>query len=309
MPASLRQVALIRNEGLGLPPDAFRLPEGKYEIWMRDSQQPLSLSTGNQYFLLGENRTTLNKLAKIFGTAEQNHLTPEAHATYAMSQLNVSPAFLGAYLIYEPGSNMILPGLILEDGGLDLHEVCRSKKKLSLRQRVDLIEQMFLLSQTMFHHGWSHGDITPKNIVVQNTKKPIKVRFIDFSHSKKIVPKPVEIGDPHAFGTLGFRAPKDLVPLGPFDPRWDVFSLGVTCYFTLAHEYPFSWDLRIKACRYRNPTHLHSLMCKNREPANGLQRISDTIMQAIKTDHTHPYANPSVFCEAMLPAIKIYKGE
>jgi non-specific serine/threonine protein kinase/serine/threonine-protein kinase len=134
--------------------------------------------------------------------------------------------------------------------GLPITEYC-DKKKLRIRDRLELFIQACEGVQHAHQKAIIHRDLKPPNIlVVEVDGKPVP-RIIDFGLAKATVP-PVA-GEP-AFtrlglfvGTPGYMSPEQVdANVQDIDTRTDVYSLGVLLYVLLAGLEPFESRQRQK---------------------------------------------------------------
>jgi eukaryotic-like serine/threonine-protein kinase len=117
------------------------------------------------------------------------------------------------------------------------------RKKLKIRDRLELFEKVCEGVQHAHQKAIVHRDLKPANIlVVEQDGKPVP-RIIDFGLAKAITPvAPGESLFTHGglLGTPGYMSPEQVDPnCRDIDTRTDVYSLGVLLYELLTGFLPF----------------------------------------------------------------------
>jgi serine/threonine protein kinase len=114
--------------------------------------------------------------------------------------------------------------------------------EFSLRQRVQIAQQIAGALHHAHGHDVIHRDIKPDNIIVDAGWKANLVDFgiakpTDESGRENITRQGLAVGTPH------YMAPEQFRPsLGAVGPRTDVYSLGAVLFHTLAGHPPFEAD-------------------------------------------------------------------
>ena len=134
--------------------------------------------------------------------------------------------------------------------GLAITEYC-DRKKLKIRDRLELFIQACEGVQHAHQKAIIHRDLKPANIlVVEVDGKPVP-RIIDFGLAKATTPRidgeslVTQLG--HFVGTPGYMSPEQADPnVQDIDTRTDVYSLGVVLYVLLAGLQPFETKQRQK---------------------------------------------------------------
>jgi serine/threonine protein kinase/tetratricopeptide (TPR) repeat protein len=116
----------------------------------------------------------------------------------------------------------------LRDGVID-------RRPLPADRQEKLIRLVYLVLDTLnYLHSRRivHRDIKPANIIV-TAESTIKILDFGLAWNNR------ETDDPLIAGTAGYQAPEQLLQHPP-DPRWDLYSFGVTLYEVLTGTHPFS---------------------------------------------------------------------
>jgi non-specific serine/threonine protein kinase/serine/threonine-protein kinase len=134
--------------------------------------------------------------------------------------------------------------------GLPIAEYC-DRKKLKIRDRLELFIQVCDGVQNAHQKAIIHRDLKPANIlVIEVDGKPV-AWIIDFGLAKATTPQVegeslfTQLG--HFVGTPGYMSPEQADPnVRDVDTRTDVYSLGVVLYVLLAGLQPFETRQRQK---------------------------------------------------------------
>lgn len=98
----------------------------------------------------------------------------------------------------------------------------------SARQLQQILVQLCDALQCVHQAGMIHGDITPSNVLVDSSKRPV---LIDFGQSR-LAADLARPKDLPAAGTLGFLAPEQLsAQFGELAPATDVFAVGALIHW------------------------------------------------------------------------------
>ena len=128
--------------------------------------------------------------------------------------------------------------------GLPLDEFCE-RQRLSLPDRLGLMQQVCAAVQHAHQKGVVHRDLKPSNVLVSDDGGRRQVKIIDFGLAKAMGSKLVEATlfteAGQIVGTREYMAPEQADPTNQdIDTRADIYSLGVMLYQLLVGELPFS---------------------------------------------------------------------
>lgn len=129
--------------------------------------------------------------------------------------------------------------IIEEDGGESLQELL-SKRKLSLKEFLNIAFQIVETLETIHQCHIIHKDINPTNILYNASNQKIKI--IDFGMATTLSREVAEIRNPELMqeGTLSYISPEQTGRMNRgMDYRTDYYSLGVTFYQMVTGILPF----------------------------------------------------------------------
>ncbi|MCB9384331.1 MAG: PEGA domain-containing protein [Bryobacterales bacterium] len=181
----------------------------------------------------------------------------------------------------------LLPGV-----GLDVL-IAEKSPRLTVERVVHIFNQTCRGLQAAHERGLIHRDLKPSNIFVMEDDS---VKLIDFG-----IAHVAETGAKTSLkGTLSYMAPEQLKMEGP-SAKSDIFSLGVTCYETLAGIRPF----RGKTDHEISQAILHLIPPAVSE-VNGKvsETISQVIHKALAKDPWHRFATAREFGDALVKAMR-----
>lgn len=115
------------------------------------------------------------------------------------------------------------------------------RRKLSIRQRLDLFAKACDGVQHAHQKAILHRDLKPANILVLDVDGQPTPRIIDFGLARAFEAEPDSPESPRAelmAGTPGYMSPEQAAG-GDVDTRTDVYSLGVVLYEILTGQLPF----------------------------------------------------------------------
>lgn len=151
----------------------------------------------------------------------------------------------GIAQVYDCGTNdRGQPFFVMElVKGIPLDRFC-DQHRLSLTDRLELMQQVCGAVQHAHQKGVVHRDLKPGNILVADDGGRRQVKVIDFGLAKAMGQKLVEATlfteAGQVVGTPEYMAPEQADPTNQdIDTRADIYSLGVTLYELLVGELPF----------------------------------------------------------------------
>jgi serine/threonine-protein kinase len=166
----------------------------------------------------------------------RERMTIEAHVGRRIHHPNVVE-------LLDDGEHDGLPFLVMElVEGPSLAELIRSQGPLPATTALELIRQASCGLSVMHGLGLIHRDIKPGNLLVamnQGRAERLKVADLGFAQTSRRI---TEEGT--SVGTLAFMAPEQAVADG-VDARTDVYALGVTLFYALTGELPFTGEPRL----------------------------------------------------------------
>jgi serine/threonine protein kinase/formylglycine-generating enzyme required for sulfatase activity len=125
---------------------------------------------------------------------------------------------------------------------LDRHA---DRRRLSVRQRIELLLQVCAAVEHAHQKGVVHRDLKPGNVLVAGDGPDARVKVIDFGLAKSVaggdgkLELHTEVGQ--VLGTPGYMAPEQAGAIdAPVDTRADIYALGVVLYKLLVGALPFA---------------------------------------------------------------------
>ncbi|MEW4489923.1 bifunctional serine/threonine-protein kinase/formylglycine-generating enzyme family protein [Thalassoglobus sp. JC818] len=169
----------------------------------------------------------------------QARFQSERQAMALMDHVNIAT-------VYEAGSTESgLPYVVMEFvHGIPITDYC-DNFRLTLAERIDLIQQACDAIQHAHSRGIIHRDIKPSNLLVTEYENERRVKVIDFglaktlNESDRLSEETVNTACGQVLGTLQYMSPEQ-ASMGKLDidTRTDVYSLGVVLYELLTGSTP-----------------------------------------------------------------------
>jgi len=127
--------------------------------------------------------------------------------------------------------------------GFSITEHC-DHHKLTIKERLQLFQQVCQAVQHAHQKGIIHRDIKPSNILVSMEGDRANPKIIDFGVAKALVQplteKTLDTEDSQLLGTPEYMSPEQAdMAIEDIDTRSDIYSLGVLLYVLLTGVLPF----------------------------------------------------------------------
>jgi len=126
--------------------------------------------------------------------------------------------------------------------GLELAEYC-DERRLTTRQRVELLVDVCHAVQHAHQKGLIHRDLKPSNVLVSEVDGRPLPRVIDFGIAKAAqgatFSGPSVTTDDQVIGTPAYMSPEQIEGAGDVDTRTDVYALGVLLFEILVGALPY----------------------------------------------------------------------
>jgi serine/threonine protein kinase len=125
--------------------------------------------------------------------------------------------------------------------GPNLHELVRERGRLPVGDALLIARQSASALKALSDRGLIHRDIKPSNIIlVRDSQGHPAVKLIDFGLARDVAPDRLDLTQGGFVGTPTYASPEQLLEEEDIDIRSDIYSLGVTLWFLLCGEPPFS---------------------------------------------------------------------
>ena len=213
-----------------------RLGEGGFgSVWKAEQQHPVVRPVALKIIKLGMD--TRQVIARF---------EAERQALALMDHPNIARVFdAGAT---ETGRPFFVMELV---GGEPITLWC-NENSVSIRQRLELFEQVCQAVQHAHTKGVIHRDLKPSNVLVSLQDGQPRVKVIDFGIAKatsaRLTEKTLLTEHRQLIGTPEYMSPEQAEGSVDIDTRTDVYSLGVILYELLVGQTPFdSRSLRVSA--------------------------------------------------------------
>ena len=144
------------------------------------------------------------------------------------------------WVVKSPGLKQVEHNLILvlEDFGSTNLAQLLARQPLDLSERLALALQLAAAVSAVHAHGLIHGDISPKNVLVD--VGAMKLKLCDFGLSSRLDREQKVVQEAALRGTLEYMSPEQTGRTNlDVDYRSDLYSLGVTLYELFSGKRPF----------------------------------------------------------------------
>ena len=213
----------------------------------------------------------------------------ERQALALMDHPNIAHVYDGGTT--ESGKPFFVMELV---NGVSITDYCKSKQ-LSLKERMDLFEQVCDAVQHAHQKGIIHRDLKPKNILVTEVNGRAVSKVIDFGVAKatgfNLTDQTLE-DSLTIVGTFRYMAPEQAGPkLADVDTRADIYALGAILYELLTGSGLFEGDTPAQI--------LHKLVAEAPQSPRllvpGLQKDLETIcLKCLEKDRDKRYNSASL---------------
>jgi eukaryotic-like serine/threonine-protein kinase len=165
--------------------------------------------------------------------------------------------------------------------GGDLRDVLESNREIPISTFIIIAKQLASGLGAIHEKEIVHRDIKPENVLF-SADGQIKIADFGISFSSEVT-RITSNGS--LVGTINYMAP-EYVKRGIFDPRSDLFSLGVMLYELLTHKHPYGYS--------RNLDELLEKFTREIIPVENLRddcpvQLSDIIMKLLAMDPEYRY--------------------
>jgi serine/threonine protein kinase len=119
--------------------------------------------------------------------------------------------------------------------GKEIHEYVGGDRPLSMSERIDLVEKMFEALGRLHDAGIAHGDLSPRNVLVEFGNR---IRFVDFGNSKDIGKALLSLNSTcTGGGTENFAPTAQLTGEAPVSAANDIRALSAVAYVALTGQF------------------------------------------------------------------------
>lgn len=209
-------------------------------------------------------------------------------------------------IVYDLGDEDGIPFIVMEFvTGVPLDKLIDSGNKLSLIEKLTIIEQVCLALGYAHSRGVIHRDIKPANVIVE--RDPILAKIVDFGIAK-VQGAGGESGltrTGNVIGTIHYIAPERLRGQRG-DGRSDLFATGVMLYLMLTGQLPFSGeDMSVLQKLVNEPHPPLKTWLANYPPA-----LDGIIDRALAKDPEERYASAEEFASELHTLVEeLKKGQ
>lgn len=221
----------------------------------------------------------------------------------AIARLEHEPHILPIYAFGEEDGLFYLV-MRLVTGGTLKDRLQTSGQPWSLRQALQLAQQVLPTLDVVHQAGIIHRDLKPSNILLEGEW----VYIADFGIAKAVQEELQEelLTRPGMLlGTPEYMAPEQVLGL-PLDGRADLYAFGVVLYEVLAGRVPFHGETSMQTALQ----HVHAALPRPRELNPQLARAVEVVLlQALAREPEKRFASGAALLEALTQAIEETEGQ
>ena len=173
---------------------------------------------------------------------DSNRPSPDLLARW-QHEYSVLRSIDSEWVVKALGLKQIEPSLILvlEDFGSTNLAQLIERQPLDLSERLNIAMQLASAVSAVHAHGLIHGDISPKNVLVDIAT--MKLKLCDFGLSSRLDREHKVMHETSRRGSLEYMSPERTGRTNlDVDYRSDLYSLGVTLYELFAGRKPFQYS-------------------------------------------------------------------
>lgn len=245
-------------------------------------------------------RTVALKVLTVVGDAESaavDRFVAEMEAAARLRHPNVVAVVDAGELRPQHDGMAILHYFVMDYyAGLDLEELIIQNGAIEVSTACDYIFQIAAGLEAAHQQGLVHRDIKPSNILITDDGS---AKLLDFGLAKHYTSNLTEPGI--VLGTLDFLAPEQASDASRVDARSDIFALGGTLFWALAHRPPFPMDGSLAQILRERTSSPPESVCRYRaEVPIELDRIISKMMALDPKDR---YPDMAAVMQALMPFV------
>ncbi len=128
--------------------------------------------------------------------------------------------------------------------GRTLHELLEAEGPLALERALPILGQVADALDHAHARGVVHGDVKPRNIVVEETADAVSATLTDFGLVRAMAGSAALAAEGQHLGSPEYMAPEQADPerAAEIEPAADRYALGIVAYHMLTGQVPFPGD-------------------------------------------------------------------